>query len=222
MQGRMPDWWRISTGFVILLIINVTMAGSAAVARISDICLEAAQRAAEQTGVPFQVLRAITLVETGRDAGGTITAWPWTLNIEGTGYWLDNRAAALARARQSLTQGSTRFDMGCFQINYHWHGQQFSSLDAMLDPETGALYAARLLQTLYQEHGDWSAAAGAYHSRTARHAARYRARFDRHYAGVATGLPAAPPRINSFPLLRSGSGQTAMGSLVPVFDGGSR
>ena len=52
------------------------------------------------------------------------------------------------------------------QINYRWHGHAFPSLEAMFDPEWTATYAAQFLRTLYEERGDWSAAAGAYHSLT--------------------------------------------------------
>ena len=58
----------------------------------------------------------------------------------------------------------------------------------MFDPETGADYAARFLKSLYLERGDWSAAAGAYHSQSPDRANVYRARFDRILAGLG-GAP---------------------------------
>ena len=60
----------------------------------------------------------------------------------------------------------------------------FPSLEAMFDPDTGADYAAQFLQSLYGERGNWSAAAGAYHSQTPSRASVYRARFDRILAGL--------------------------------------
>ena len=42
----------------------------------------------------------------------------------------------------------------------------FPSLESMFDPQVGAGYAARFLKSLYAERGNWSAAAGAYHSQT--------------------------------------------------------
>ena len=91
---------------------------------------------------------------------------------------------ALAFARASVAAGRTSFDVGCFQINYFWHGRNFPSLEAMFDPETGADYAASFLKSLYQERGDWSAAAGAYHSQLPDRAGVYRTRFDRILAGL--------------------------------------
>ena len=55
----------------------------------------------------------------------------------------------------------------------------------MFDPDAGAAYAAQFLKSLYAERGDWSAAAGAYHSQTPERAGVYRARFDRILAGLS-------------------------------------
>lgn len=125
-------------------------------------------------------------------------------------------------ARAARDQGRTSFDMGCFQVNYRWHGEHFASLEAMLDPDTNAVYAAQFLAALWRESGSWSVAAGHYHSRTKAHSDRYRQIFERHYAALQTGdldLPApvvAVVRQNGYPLLRDTGGGTALGSLVPM------
>jgi hypothetical protein len=195
------------------------------------ICDAAARFAADQTGVPLSVLMAIARTETGRTDGGVTQPWPWTINKEGNGHWFDGPEAALTFARESAAAGATSFDMGCFQINYRWHGQAFASLDQMLDPMANALYAADFLTRLHAESGDWSVAAGAYHSRTAEHATRYRGVFDGFRADliaadvdsgaagdirlVAAETP-APLRENWFPLLQPGAGPARLGSLVPL------
>jgi len=223
MHGRMPMWPSSHAGIgVAIFVLSVILAGQAR-ARASEQCLAAAQHAATETGVPYPVLLAISQTESGRRIGDTVQPWPWTLNIRGDGQWLETRSAALTLAQASVARGVTLFDVGCFQINYRWHGQHFASLDQMLDPDAGAVYAAQFLQKLYAQTGDWSAAAGAYHSRTPVYAARYRERFDRFYVAAQNGSPpvmAAATRINTFPLLRSGAGQTTLGSLVPFFEGG--
>ncbi|MCB1343186.1 MAG: lytic transglycosylase domain-containing protein [Pseudooceanicola sp.] len=141
-------------------------------------CDRAAERAARQSGVPLDVLRAITRVETGRRGpGGAIAPWPWTVNMEGLGRWFDNRQEALHYAETEMQAGARSFDVGCFQINFRWHGDAFDSLDAMFDPDRNAEYAARFLARLFAETGDWSRAAGAYHSRTPAFADRYSERF---------------------------------------------
>lgn len=153
------------------------------------LCEAAITSGAAQAGVPPAVLRTISLAETGRARGGRLRPWPWTVNREGKGYWFATRAEALAFARTSVADGRSSIDLGCFQINFRWHGSAFASLDAMLDPQAGADYAARFLRSLYAERGDWAAAAGAYHSRTPQRAAVYRARFER----ILAGLDEAPP-----------------------------
>ena len=134
--------------------------------------------------MPQEVLHAISLTETGRPDGGRLRPWPWAINREGQGHWFKTRAEAFAFAQASLAAGRRSFDVGCFQINYHWHGHNFPSLEAMFDPEAGATYAARFLQSLYLERGSWLAAAGAYHSQTPARASVYRARFERILAGL--------------------------------------
>jgi hypothetical protein len=154
----------------------------------SQICEEAAQQASRDSGVPLDVLRAISLTETGRRHAGGFRPWPWTVNMQGTGLWFDTPDEALAYVDRKFSGGARSFDVGCFQINYKWHGQAFSSISQMFEPAANARYAANLLRSLHGELGSWSAAAGAYHSRTPEFANRYRDRFDRIRARL-TGQP---------------------------------
>jgi len=203
---------------------------------LSLVCERAAEQAAARTGVPLSVLKAISLTETGRNRGGKMRPWPWTVNMEGAGHWFDTEDAARSFVYGHFKRGARSFDVGCFQINYKWHGEHFASIDEMFDPLANALYAARFLKTLHAEKGDWAAAAGAYHSRSPEFADKYAARFDRFRAGLRhedlDGVPEIPdivlaaaapfrpvvPRVNTFPLLRAGSG-AGLGSLVPVANG---
>ncbi|MEV8465952.1 lytic transglycosylase domain-containing protein [Fluviibacterium sp. DFM31] len=212
---------------LILLVMCIGSAHAAAARRADapppDLCERAAHKAARATGVPVQVLLAISLTETGRKQAGNFGPWPWTLNIAGEGFFFDAPEAALARAERSLHNGQPSFDVGCFQVNYRWHGDAFASLSEMLEPDRNALYAAQFLATLYAESGDWTVAAGHYHSRTKMHADRYRKIFTRHLARLGpmdpqTPLPASDEmiaRVNRFPLLQAGAPAATMGSLVP-------
>lgn len=197
----------------------------------STLCQNAARAAAGRSGVPVEVLEAIALVETGRMRRGRLEPWPWTVNMEGEGRWFASREEALAYAAAHHARGARSFDLGCFQLNYRWHGTAFPSLETMLDPQQGALYAARFLRQLYEETGDWVLAAGAYHSRNEPFAGRYRDRFRRILASLAgrggaprpaAAEPSAPGRDtptgeqNPFPLLASLPGRPRLGSLVPL------
>lgn len=183
------------------------------------LCTQAAQTAARKHSVPLDVLRTVALMETGRRQGGRLQPWPWALNAGGKSHWLPSKAKAKATARAILATGQRNLDFGCFQLNYHWHGKNFTSLDALLDPMQNADYAARFLLGHYQRLGNWKAAVGAYHSRTPKHAARYLARYDK----IITHLPHLPsdpqPPVRqsgkSFALLNS-AGRGARGSIVPT------
>jgi len=210
----------------------------------SEICITSARLASERTGVPFHVLQAISLTETGRKSGGVFRPWPWTVNMEGKGDWFDSRAQALAYVDKNFKRGARSFDVGCFQLNYKWHGQAFSSIEQMFDPTENALYAANFLRELYIEKGNWTDAAGAYHSRTPSYANRYKKRFAKLYARLSSdplpppansapliqpeqALPSNPvlvARLNNFPLLQRGAFVPAsLGSLMPASAGiGSR
>ena len=165
----------------------------------AELCESAIAAGARRGGVPSEVLHAIALTETGRNAGGRIRPYPWAINREGKGHWFKTREEALAFAQESLAAGRRSFDVGCVQINYRWHGHAFPSLEDMFDPEWTATYAAQFLRTLYEERGSWSAAAGAYHSLTPELAQIYRTRFDRLLAGIdptaLAAAEAAPARL---------------------------
>lgn len=190
-----------------------------------NLCQTAAEFASKETGVPVSVLLAVSLSETGRTVGDAFVPWPWTLNLAGKGHWLADQKTALAMARQSRKNGHQNFDVGCFQVNYRWHGDAFPNLQAMMDPKSNALYAARFLARLYKETADWPKAAGFYHSRTPHHANRYRSIFERHYAALTAGptprFSQRTPAVNKFPLLKAG-GRGQGGSLVPLETGQAR
>jgi len=178
-------------GLRLALAAALALAGAASTAPAEQdpaaLCDAAIVAGARRGGVPVEVLHAVALTETGQHRDGAFRAWPWAINREGKGYWFKTRDEAIAFARRSLAEGRTSFDVGCVQINYRWHGHAFPTLEDMFDPQWTATYAAQFLRTLYEERGDWSAAAGAYHSLSPEHATTYRARFDQVLAGLEPG-----------------------------------
>ncbi|WP_097030070.1 lytic transglycosylase domain-containing protein [Cereibacter ovatus] len=202
------------------LALAVTISAPAeASARDAGLCEQAAVRAARQTGVPRDVLLAITLTETGRATdGGPLRPWPWAVNVAGQGHWFASREEAVGFAEDHIRNGSSNFDVGCFQLNHRWHGGAFTSPDQMFDPEANALYAASYLKTLKDRSGDWAEAAGAYHSATPALAERYRSRFDQLYSRLSDDATPADQflvRTNRYPLLQLGDAGST-GSLVPL------
>lgn len=175
----------------------------------ADVCEWAAGQAARETGVPLDILGALTLTETGRRIEGSVRPWAWSANAEGEGTWFDDPQSAVAFAQDRVAQGRTNLDIGCFQLNYRWHGDGFASVAQMFDPLENARYAARFVRQLYAETGDWRAAAGAFHSRTRVNAERYLQRFDTLRAMLQSrgfqGMSDGPETYNSFAAISSGS-----------------
>lgn len=180
-----------------------------------SLCDDAARLAASESGVPLNVLLAITRIETGRRRGGVNEPWPWTLNEAGQGRWLATRKEAETHLTQALRAGGRNIDIGCFQINFHWHAQHFRSASEMLDPLKNARYAAAFLKSLHAESRDWQVAAGRYHSHTPELANRYLARLN---AELPDHIGETPPRGPGTPLLRGGT-QLSAGSLLRVSPG---
>lgn len=192
---------------------------ASAAADPTEACDAAARLIARESSVPLEVLRAITRTETGRGASTTLDPWPWTVNMQGRGVWFDTQSQAQTFVFRHFKDGARSFDIGCFQINYKWHGHAFSSIEEMFDPIRNARYAAQFLAKLHREHGDWTKAAGAYHSRTAKYANRYLER----YAAIRDDLAQSPnrknnnrTRSNGFPIFRASSITPSNGSLVPL------
>lgn len=180
----------------------------------SEICDRAAAIAARETGVPEKVLRAITRTETGR--GSNHEPWPWTVNMQGKGKWFESEDAARSYVFSHFKTGARSFDVGCFQINYKWHGDAFRSIDEMFDPVINARYAAKFLARLYKDTGDWTDAAGAYHSRTPKYANRYKSRFEAIKASDNLVTSSTTERKNEFPLFRQSDERAGHGSLMPL------
>jgi Transglycosylase SLT domain len=223
---------------MMILVSQVGLTGAALAKRnqtgTNDICDRAAVLASNESRVPLSVLRAITRAETGRSKNGALHPWPWTVNMQGKGVWFETEDEARAYVFRHYKSGARSFDLGCFQINYKWHGASFASIDDMFDPVQNARYAAQFLSELHTEFGDWSKAAGAYHSRTAIFANKYIARFDRIHSNldgkpykadmlVQGGGSKTPEQRNPkdgpaaipLPLLAPG-GVARLGSLVPL------
>jgi hypothetical protein len=181
-------------------------------------CDTAARTASAQSGVPVDILMAISRVETGRSRGGALEPWPWTVNEAGAGSFFDSVDAAKDHVRTAMANGKTNIDIGCFQINVRWHGAEFTSLGDMFDPAENAHYAARFLLKLHAEFGGWEGAIGAYHSRQEATATGYLAKVAAVMRQPVTESPPVVvaedlPRDNRYPLLRPGR-TSGFGSLV--------
>ena len=141
-----------------------------------EICLKAAREVERREGIPRDLLSAIALTESGRhdEESGENFAWPWTVMAEGKGRYFATEAEARAEVEILLSQGVRNIDVGCMQINLHYHWNAFETLDHAFDPRANAAYAAKFLKAKYAETKNWLTAAGHYHSQTPENFRPYR------------------------------------------------
>jgi hypothetical protein len=128
--------------------------------------------------IPLHLLSAISSAESGRwhKKLGVFVPWPWTINVEGKGYFFDTKAEAIARTAALLKQGKRSIDVGCMQVNLKHHPTAFASLEEAFSPAHNVAYAAKFLRERFARTGDWVQAAAHYHSRTPSLGKRYLAR----------------------------------------------
>ncbi|PKG68601.1 transglycosylase SLT domain-containing protein [Pseudoalteromonas sp. GutCa3] len=116
------------------------------------------------TKVPIQIIKAVCTHESQSFYKGKRQPWPWTLNVSGKGYWFKDFNSARSFAELELFTGNKNIDIGLCQVSWKWHGQNFSSIDDLLDPSTNIRYAAELVSSLKKRGVSWETAIGFYHS----------------------------------------------------------
>ena len=106
--------------------------------------------------IPKNLLLSIAKVESGFN--------PFALNIEGKPILAKSKEEAINIVQSYLNKGVTNIDIGLFQINFHFHGENFTNVSELLDTNKNLDYAASFLRKLYKTHGSWREAVQRYHS----------------------------------------------------------
>jgi soluble lytic murein transglycosylase-like protein len=150
---------RMSIG---LLVVGLSISSVTDQARAHGVntCEREMIRASRAHGVPLGVLYAVGLTETGsRNA-----MRPYLLNVEGRSVSATTLHEAVNEFNAARRAGARLIDLGCMQINHHFHSAQFDSVEAMLDPVRNVDYAARFLKELRAREGNWTMAAARYNA----------------------------------------------------------
>lgn len=117
-------------------------------------------RAAQRYDIPLAVFYAVGLTETG----GNGRLHPFSMNIDGRAVSSASLPEALARFARAKAAGARMIDIGCMQINHHYHAAEFRSLEAMFDPAQNVDYAAHFLRDLKQRERTWTMAVARYNA----------------------------------------------------------
>ena len=126
----------------------------------SNACEAEILRAADRYGVPAGILYSVGLTETGRKG----SLQPYALNIEGRAVFARSAGKAVAEFEAARRRGAKLIDLGCMQINHHYHAEKFAGVAQMLNPRANVDYAARFLVELHKRHRTWSMAVARYHA----------------------------------------------------------
>jgi soluble lytic murein transglycosylase-like protein len=125
-----------------------------------NICEREMMRAATTHDVPVSVLYAVALTETGQRGGLNAYA----MNVAGQPVFNSDLRQALSVFSKAHENGIKLIDVGCMQINHHFHGRKFGSIEDMFDPHRNVDYAAIFLKRLRMQEGSWTAAVARYHA----------------------------------------------------------
>jgi soluble lytic murein transglycosylase-like protein len=144
---------------VIAALIAFTSSGPALAAPANP-CEGEMRAASTRYAVPLGVLYAVGLTESGRKD----SLQPLAMNLAGEAYFATSVDDAMRRFDAAQAAGIKLIDIGCMQINHHFHGREFMSLKRMFDPHANVDYAARFLKTLRTREGSWTLAVARYHA----------------------------------------------------------
>lgn len=144
-----------------LLAINLCMFNAGAFAAPAEnLCEKEMTAAAVKYRIPLGILFAVALTETG--INGTLHAY--ALNLEGNTVYSPGKHEAIQRFNMARASGMKLIDVGCMQLNWYYHGENFASVAEMLDPHKNVDYGARFLAALKQQEGSWTMAVARYNA----------------------------------------------------------
>jgi len=110
-------------------------------------------RASAATGIPVELLLAISHVESGFH--------PHALNVSGESAFPSSQYEALRLLRQS----GNNVDIGLMQVNWGYWGNKFGlSKSELLDPQLNVLVGAKILEHCIRVGGSPWIGVGLYHS----------------------------------------------------------
>lgn len=159
-----------------MLAAGLALPAKGNVSDVRTICstLAAQQERAER--IPPGLVHAVAMAESGRwlKQDESTKPWPWTVTSGKDSFYLSSKEAAIAKVEELQAQGRTNIDVGCMQINLHYHPEAFSSLDEAFDPNRNIAYGIKFLKDLRIRTRSWGKATAFYHSQDRARGIAYR------------------------------------------------
>ena len=165
-----------NTLFVFLVLNSFNSTAETINREAANLCASAIYPVETQLGLPKNVLKAISLKETGRwdNQNKQSLSWPWTVTSRGQGVYHKTKREAIRAVRELQQQGIKNIDVGCMQINLFYHPHAFENLQEAFNPRLNVNYAGNFLTQLFEDHGSWQRAIEHYHSNDKQRGQRYR------------------------------------------------
>lgn len=125
-------------------------------------CYSAMLATPDHPKISRALMWSLAQVESGRGKGAR--PWPWTINVDGRGYYFKDRDSAARYIARLRGAGVRSFDVGCWQINARWHGHRVRDAVHLLDPDVNSKVAFAYLSELTTQHSELWHAVAAYHA----------------------------------------------------------
>ena len=145
---------------------------------VRALCATHAAAQEQANRIPSGLVLAVALAESGRwlSEDQATKPWPWTVTSGKDSFYLPTKNAAIAKVRELKAGGRTNIDVGCMQINLHYHPKAFASLDEAFDPDANVAYGTKFLKDLRLQTRSWGKATAFYHSQNRARGNAYRSK----------------------------------------------
>ncbi len=145
-------------------------------ASVRTLCSIHAAEQEKAERIPPGLVNAVALAESGRwlEKDKSTKPWPWTVTSGQDSFYLSSKQEAIAKVEELQAGGRTNIDVGCMQINLHYHPDAFSNLDDAFDPNQNVAYGTKFLKDLRNKTRSWGKATAFYHSQNRARGIAYR------------------------------------------------
>ncbi len=160
-----------------LLLFFLTLGSTVpAEASVRTVCSAHAAQQEKAERIPPGLVHAVALAESGRwlEGDNSTKPWPWTVTSGKDSFYLSSKEEAIAKVEELQANGRTNIDVGCMQINLHYHPDAFSTLEDAFDPDQNVAYGTKFLKGLRNKTRSWGKATAFYHSQNRARGIAYR------------------------------------------------